>query len=325
MQAVATKELRSRMRGSRAFAVLTVYLLLLSCLVVAIYWFTAQTIASVNEFGGGGLPPPLGKILFYGVTLVELLLIAPLAPSFSANAIAGERERQTFDLVMTTPIRARDFVLGKLFSGLSYVLLLVFVALPVQVLALLFGGLILSEVLIGFWILVVAAVFYASASMFFSSAMKTTTTATIFSYLTVALSLIGALFVFLILGVIGIGGGPFGLFLAEGPNGPQAPATWAVYLALFLLSLSPLTAGGATGIALNTGEGAFWMRIGEGQGIPGYPDGYAMPSPWLVYTAVYLGLSALLVWAAIRLVRPTSPRNPRRPSRPSLAAPEEVG
>jgi hypothetical protein len=62
VQAIATKELRSRMRGSRAFAVLTIYLLLLSCLVVAIYWFTARTVADVNQFGGGSLPPPVGKI-----------------------------------------------------------------------------------------------------------------------------------------------------------------------------------------------------------------------------------------------------------------------
>ena len=322
MQAIATKELRSRMRGSRAFAVLTIYLLLLSCLVVAIYWFTARTVADVNQFGGGSLPPPVGKILFYAVTLVELLLIAPLAPSFSSSAIAGERERQTFDLVMTTPIRARDFVLGKLASSLSYVLLLVFVALPVQVLALLFGGLTLTEVLLGFWILIVAIVFYASVSLFFSAVMRTTTTAAIFSYLTVAMSLIGALFVFLIGSVVlgGFGGG-LGLFVSGGP-GNESPRAWAIYLALFLISLSPLTAGGATGIALNTGDGTFAFRLAEDGSIPGYPNGIWMPSPWVVYTAVYLGLSALLVWAAMRYVRPTVARNARHPSRPPALAPE---
>lgn len=324
MQAVATKELRSRMRGGRAFAVLTVYLLLLSCLVIAIYWFTARTVAEARQFGGGGLPPPLGKILFYGVTLVELLLIAPLSPSFSASAIAGERERQTFDLVMTTPIRARDFVLGKLFSSISYVLLLVFVALPVQVLALLFGGLTPAEVLIGFWVLIVATIFYASASLFFSSVMRTTTTAAIFSYLTVALTLIGVVFIFLVgsvvLGAAGPVGGFFGIFFDGGGPETGAPKTWAVYLALFLVSLSPLTAGGATGVALNAGEGAFWFRLGEGAGIPGHPDGYFIIAPWLIYTVVYLGASALLVLLSMRYVRPTVARNPAHPSRPPAPA-----
>jgi ABC-type transport system involved in multi-copper enzyme maturation permease subunit len=319
MQAIATKELRSRMRGGRAFGVLTVYLLLLSCLVVAIYWFIVSTVANVNQFGGGGPPPPLGKILFYGVTLVELLLIAPLAPSFSASAIAGERERQTFDLVMTTPIRARDFVLGKLASGLSYVLLLIFVALPVQVLALLFGGLTLTEVLLGFWILIIAAVFYASVSLFFSSVMRTTTTASIFSYLVVAMSLIGALLVFLVswTGFVGIFREP-PAFLFEGPPGHEQPRTWAVYLVLLLISLSPLTAGGATAIALNANEGTFWFRLAEGENIPGHPNGYFIISPWLVYTAIYLGLSVLCILMAMRYVRPTGARNPGNPSRPPV-------
>ncbi len=316
MQAIATKELRSRMRGGRAFGVLTVYLLLLSCLVVVIYGFTARTIANPNPFDAGGPPPPLGKILFYGVTLVELLLIAPLAPSFTAGAIAGERERQTFDLVMTTPIRGRDFVLGKLASGISYVLLLIFVALPVQVLALLFGGLTLTELLLGFWTLIVATVFYASVSLFFSSVMKTTTTASLFSYIVVAMSLIGALFVALISSIIGIGG-PLGIFF-EGPPDQAAPKTWAVYLALLLVSLSPLTAGGLTAVALNTGEGTFWFRLGEGEGIPGHPNGYFIVSPWLVYSVIYLGLSALVIFLSMRYVRPTTARNPNNPSRPPV-------
>lgn len=323
MQAVATKELRSRMRGSRAFSVLTIYLLLLSCLVVAVYWFTKRTIADMQEFGGGGLPPPLGKILFYGVTLVELLLIAPLAPSFTASAIAGERERQTFDLVMTTPIRGRDFVLGKLVSGLSYVLLLVFVALPVQVLALLFGGLTMTEVLLGFWVLVVASIFYASVSLFFSAVMRSTTTAATFSYLTVALSLIGALLAFLVVGAIGLGAGPLSFFFGGMP-GEESPRLWTIYLALFLISLSPLTAGGLTAVALNIGEGTFFFRMAENGDIPGYPNGIWMVSPWVLYSIIYLGLSILLTWAAVHYVRPTVARNPANPSRPPLLGESEV-
>lgn len=315
MQAVATKELRSRMRGARAFAVLTIYLLLLSCLVVAIYAFTTTAARDAARNGFGGPPPPLGRILFYAVTVVELLLIAPLAPAFSANAVAGEKERQTFDLVMTTPLRARSFVLGKLFSSLSYILLLVFVSLPVQVLALLFGGLSLTEVLLGFWILIVATIFYASVSLFFSTVMRSTTTASIFSYLTVAMTLIGTLFVGLMISVLGLG---FLNVLFTGPE--QSPRTWAVYVALFLVSLSPLTAGGASAAALIGNEGAFLFRLAEDGSIPGHPNGFWILSPWVIYSLLYLGASTLLVWASIRRLRATTARNPKHPSRPPLPA-----
>ncbi len=315
MQVVARKELRSRMRGGRAFAVLSVYLLLLTCLVVAVYAFTKNVIGN-QEFGGP--PPPLGRILFYAVTLVELMLIAPLAPAFTANSIAGERERQTFDLVMTTPLRARSFVLGKLVSGLSYTLLLVFVALPVQVLALLFGGLSLTEVLLGFWTLIVACIFYASSSLFFSAVMKSTTTASIFSYLTVALSLIGAVFVFFV-GIFGSGflGIPF---FFGGPEG--GPTATLYYVGLLFVSLSPVTAGGFSAAALIANEGAFILRLPIERFGPNGPiqqGEVLLVSPWVTYSLIYLGLSALLVWLSVRSVRPTTARNPARPTRPPAA------
>ncbi|MDQ3855815.1 MAG: ABC transporter permease [Chloroflexota bacterium] len=315
MQAVATKELRSRMRGARAFAVLSVYLLLLSCLVIAVYAFTTNIIEEQAR-SGGGAPPPLGRILFYAVTVVELLLIAPLAPAFSASSIAGERERQTFDLVMTTPISAASFVLGKLVSNLSYVLLLLFVSIPVQMLALLFGGLTLTEVLLGFWILIVATVFYASVSLFFSSVMRTTTTATIFSYLAVALTLIGALLVFVLVSLLTAGAQGLIFF---GPE--RSPRLWAVYATLLLIALSPLTAGGTTAAALIANEGTWAFRLAEDGSIPGYPHGIWLLNPWIPYTLIYLSLSALLIWVSIRRVRPTRARHPNRPSRPAELPP----
>jgi len=313
MLAVTTRELRSRMRGARAFAVLTVYLMLLSCLVVAVYALVTNAVAQQAEHGFGGPPPPLGRILFYAVAVVELLLIAPLAPAFSAGAITGERERQTYDLVMTTPVRARSFVLGKLVSNLSYVLLLLVVSVPVQVLALLFGGLTLTEVVLGFWVLIVATVFYASVSLFFSAVLRSTVTASIFSYLTVAMTLIGALFAGMAVSVLGVAMAPV-LFTTV--NGEEVPRLWAIYGALFLTALSPLTAGGATAAGLIANEGAFLLRLGEGGELPGYPNGILLLSPWVIYTVVYLGLSALLILIAIRRVRPTRPRHPNRPSRP---------
>lgn len=295
MQAIATRELRSRMRGARAFTVLTVYLLILTCFVTAVYAF----VVNVTEQTGGP-PPPLGRIVFYVVTVVELLLIAPLTAAFGAGAVAGERERQTLDLVLTTPIRARDFVLGKLGANLSYVLLLVFAALPVQVLSLLLGGLTLTEVVLAVWILAVTAASYAASSLFFSSIMRTTTLASVFSYLVVAASLASALFVMLLTSVIGRA--TF-LDLLGGSSG--APTDAAVYGSLVILSLSPLTAGGLTAAGLIAGFDPFVFHLGAGS-VPSRPEGFLIISPWIIYSAVYITVSALLVWLAIRRLRPRS-------------------
>ncbi len=309
MQAVATKELRSRMRGARAFAILTIYLLLLTCLVVAVYAFTKNVIIPQS----GGSPPPLGRLLFYSVTLIELFLIAPLAPSLSASAIVGERERQTFDLVMTTPLSARAFVLGKLASSLSYSLLLIFVALPIQVLALMFGGLTLTEVVLGFWMLIVTAVFYACSSIFFSAVMRSTVTANVFSYLVVILSLVGAGFVALLLGLLNVGDVLFSP--TSGPSHALLPTLW---FGIFLVSLSPLSAGIVSAISLLANTGTFLIHIPPSAQFPGA----TLLSPWVLYSALYLAASALLLWQAIRAVRPVRARSPRHPTRPSVDAEE---
>ena len=146
---VMLKELRGRMRGMRAFVVLTVYLGLMSGFMALIY-------LSFTTFGGGGSSAAAGeagRMLFMGVVGVEMLLIVFIAPAFTSGAITGERERQTFDLLQTTLLAPPSFVIGKLESALGYILLLLLAAIPLQSLAFLFGGVSQTEVLIAFVIL----------------------------------------------------------------------------------------------------------------------------------------------------------------------------
>ena len=41
-----------------------------------------------------------------------------LAPAFTTGAISLEREKQTLDLLVTTPLSTLGMVIGKLFSAL---------------------------------------------------------------------------------------------------------------------------------------------------------------------------------------------------------------
>ncbi|MFN8375727.1 MAG: hypothetical protein U0694_23005 [Anaerolineae bacterium] len=78
----------------------------------------------------------MGRLLFAGIVGIELLLIIFIAPSFTAGSITGERERKTYDLLQTTLMSSPMFVIGKLESALSYVLLLLLSAIPLQSIAL---------------------------------------------------------------------------------------------------------------------------------------------------------------------------------------------
>ena len=125
---VTVKELRSRMRGRRAYAILTTYLLLMSGLVLLVYVAFASSVG--NPFGPSSRQA--GKAIFAAVLGVQMFLVIFVGPAFTAAAISGEKERQTYDLLRTTLLSARSLVTGKLFSALAYVFLLIIASIPLQ-------------------------------------------------------------------------------------------------------------------------------------------------------------------------------------------------
>jgi ABC-type transport system involved in multi-copper enzyme maturation permease subunit len=175
---VTVKELRSRMRGRRAFAVLTLYLLILGGVISLVYLaYSANTLGP-----GSGAARTAGKGLFAAVLAVQVFLVVFIGPAFTAGAISGERERQTFDLLRTTLLSAESFVLGKLISALSYVFLLVLVSIPLQSIAFLLGGLSLTELVVSQVVILVAAVAYALYGLWCSAALRTTLAATVTTF-----------------------------------------------------------------------------------------------------------------------------------------------
>lgn len=175
---VTVKELRGRMRGRRAFAVLTLYLALLSGVIALVYLVYASGANGV----GSTAARTAGKGLFAAVLAVQVFLVVFIGPAFTAGAISGERERQTFDLLKTTLLSAESVVLGKLISALSYVFLLVLVSIPLQSIAFLLGGLSLTELLLSQLLILIAAVTYALYGLWCSATMRTTLAATVATF-----------------------------------------------------------------------------------------------------------------------------------------------
>lgn len=82
---VALKELRGRMRGPRAFIVLTVYVALMSLFTVVLYLIYATSRTVMLSTTGG----VIGKLIFGGIVAVELFLVCFIAPAFTAGQSAG--------------------------------------------------------------------------------------------------------------------------------------------------------------------------------------------------------------------------------------------
>jgi ABC-type transport system involved in multi-copper enzyme maturation permease subunit len=215
ISAVSIKELRGRMRGRRAFAVLTVYLLLLGLFAFAIYIYlkqqaqfvTTDFVGGGRDFPGGfpGMPFPGGQTLsngtalsagighgiFGGLLFLETLLVLVLAPAFTTGAISLEREKQTIDMLVTTPLSTLGMVVGKLFSALTYVFLLILASVPLASLVFVFGGVGPEDLLRAYVFLFALAFGMGAVGLFISALVKRTQTATVVTFVVVLLLSIG--------------------------------------------------------------------------------------------------------------------------------------
>lgn len=161
---ILTKEMRTRMRGARAFLVLTGYVTVLSLIIGPLYLVYNRTGVSAL-FQNGWL---LTAILMY----LQMGLICLIAPTFSASAISSEREQQTFDLLIASLARPSTILFGKVGASLSYLLLTLFGSLPLVALTYSLGGVALIDIAIIYFVMVVAGVTYCSISFMWSTLIR---------------------------------------------------------------------------------------------------------------------------------------------------------
>lgn len=81
-----------------------------------------------------------GAGAFTLVSFGQVALICLLTPVFMAGAIAQEASPRTWDILLTTPLRPLQIVLGNLFGRLFFVLALLLSTLPLFVFLQAFGG-----------------------------------------------------------------------------------------------------------------------------------------------------------------------------------------
>ena len=186
--AVLTKEFRTRMRGRRAAVVITVYLLLLSGVAGLMLYGQQQELQSGLTLRTA---PTVGFQLFTTLSLFQLFLVVFIVPGLTGAAIAGERDRQTLDLVLSTQVPSLWIVLGKLLASLSYVFLLMLAALPLFSLVFLFGGVSPGQVVLAFAISLASALTLGSIGVLISVLVRRGQIATVLTYAVAFLLLVG--------------------------------------------------------------------------------------------------------------------------------------
>jgi ABC-type transport system involved in multi-copper enzyme maturation permease subunit len=195
--AVGVKELRGRVRGRRAFVVLTFYLLFLGLFAWAWELVAERTYVQNAALQGGSAAfatAQIGQEVFGALVLIETLLVVFLAPAFTSGAISLEREKQTLDMLAATPISSLAIVVGKLFSALAYVFLLIAASVPMTAIVFVFGGVSPDDVIRAYAVLIVSAIGLGTLGLFISAVMQRTQAATVVTFFAVLFLTLGTMF-----------------------------------------------------------------------------------------------------------------------------------
>lgn len=302
---VLINELRIRMRGKRAFLILAGHLILISTVVFLIYFAIYEDAQSYSRFSYNSnfqrsleASATAGKSIFYGTVLMLLIFVSIMAPAFTAGALVGEKERQTYDLLTITTLSPWSIVMGKLNAIMTFIILLIMATLPILTMAYFFGGVAIGQVLIAVLILLLTALVFSALGLFVSSFARSTTTANLITYATVIPMLIGVPFIVFLITILS-SGIFFDNLLSDNP--PLILAAILTYLMAFLLSINPLSMAIASEIFIGqTGNYFFSVERFFDVDLP-------IIAPWIVYVVFSLVTSFILIQAAVRRVSQTSP------------------
>jgi ABC-type transport system involved in multi-copper enzyme maturation permease subunit len=129
--------------------------------------------------------------IFRSISNLQLALVALLAPIFTAGAITQEKDSQTYDILLSTPLTNGQIVLGSLLSRLFFVIALLISGIPIFSVTQIFGGVAIGSIAMSITIAAATAFVTGSLAMAIAT-FKVGTRRTIFSfYMFIVIYLVG--------------------------------------------------------------------------------------------------------------------------------------
>ena len=165
-----------RMRSFRTLLIVAAYL----AVMLGVVFLTMGRL-----FGGTATVSALrSAVNCYNILMIaQFALIVLIAPAMTSGAIAGERERQTLELLLVTNTRSMRIVTGKVMESFAMLALLVVAGFPVMCLTMMAGAVTLLQILEGELFLLAMAFAAVCVGVFASSLSRSSMTGGILSYL----------------------------------------------------------------------------------------------------------------------------------------------
>ncbi len=219
---------------------------------------------------------------------VEVGIVALIMPIMTASSISGEKERQTFDILLTTPIKTFSIIVGKNISAVLRVMLFIVASIPLMAVAFTIGGTSWLYLLVYLLEMFVFATFAGAIGILASTLTKKSITAIILSYVMYGffygITFVPLIFASILDGVVG----DMEVLLVFG---------------MFFLMLNPV---------FHFVE-LFFIMFNDGDGL--VTELTDMPAffndiIWLIVSVIILiGLSILVMYLASRIIDPIKAKN----------------
>ncbi|MBW7988928.1 MAG: ABC transporter permease [Planctomycetes bacterium] len=160
------KELRVSSRRRRNYVLRFAYLALLTIFLVLVWLEEVQhsgsSVYRISRMARAG-QTIIVFIIWFQFLATQLVAVVMLSTS-----ISDEIYNRTLGLLMTTPVNSFQIVMGKLFSKLLQLILLLAISLPLLAIVRVFGGVPWNYVISSLCITLSAVIFVGSLSLFFS-------------------------------------------------------------------------------------------------------------------------------------------------------------
>ncbi len=324
---VLGREIKERFRSRRAPVFVTLWVLGVGLIGYLVYLVAQLAARSAFGLGQGVAGGYMGRFIFEGMMALLMTGVIMIVPGLTALSIVGERERQTLHLLQVTQLSPLQIVLGKLWSSMSYFLLLIVAVAPVAALPLLFGGVRLSDVIVGLAMIMLTALMLGSIGIWGSARARSSRGAVANAYMWsfiiafITFALMGAELLF----VNNQSGNPFP------PRGREIVSILPnPYVGMVSAVVAPLGSDGLQGTPFDVVEVLLMERQGFDAGFfgvgpgPGPIDGAIVdpsggpavdrtlplrrPPVWMYTVAIYLVVTSLALWGATRRVRAPATR-----------------
>ena len=192
--ALLQREMRVALRSPRAWLLLAIYISLLGAVVLT-QFPDEQALALAISDAGAATAGERGRDIMNTFVYAQMFLVWLLVPALACGALAQERERQTLQTLLLTPLSPLQVVWGKAAGVLAIATVLLLGTLPLTSLCFLLGGVSPGEIAGYYAILLTQCLFFTGIGLYCAARWPNTLRATFAAY---ALSIVSIPFVILL-------------------------------------------------------------------------------------------------------------------------------